>query len=257
MKTLKTVLVVFFLDVIACAALSAQESSFPRRSTKPVIALQDIENQTTASLGQKWDFLKRSGPAKDPISNGLREQLIMALQKDELLTVDTATQAAQGSMLKRGAPEGASLPLSSPQDTPKFVVSCSTTLSGDLVKIEVRLADSQTRKVIKTTTVEGRPEDVITSMPGDPRRQGQESLAEQAVRTAIRNAANWIRTNAFESVIVKAITTRVREEPSLQSATLTTVRQGMILQKVGDKGEWIHVRLDTGETGWVYREVVE
>ena len=51
--------------------------------------------------------------------------------------------------------------------------------------------------------------------------------------------------------------TRVKEGPSLQSATLTTVQRGTILHKVSQDGEWIRVRLDSGETGWVYSEVVD
>ena len=57
--------------------------------------------------------------------------------------------------------------------------------------------------------------------------------------------------------MVKAGATKVKESPSLQSATLATVRQGTVLKKVGQEGEWIQVRLENGEMGWVYRELVE
>ena len=84
-----------------------------------------------------------------------------------------------------------------------------------------------------------------------------DNVAEQTLRAAITKAATWIGVNTLESVMVKAGATKVKESPSLQSATLATVRQGTVLKKVGQEGEWIQVRLENGEMGWVYRELVE
>jgi uncharacterized protein YgiM (DUF1202 family) len=110
--------------------------------------------------------------------------------------------------------------------------------------------------------MEGRPEDLSEEIrarfpeEAPSAATGEESPAEKAVRAAIVKMATWIGENSLDSVIVKASMTRVKETPSLQSATLMTVRQGTRLQKIGTEGDWIRIRLASGELGWVYGEVV-
>lgn len=152
---------------------------------------------------------------------------------------------------------------SAPSETPRFVLSSSVTMTGDTVAIEVRLSDPETKKVISATTLEGRPDDLSEEIRARFRENplsaatGEESPAEKAMRAAIVKVASWIGENTRDSVMVKASMTRVKEAPSLQSATLLTVRQGTRLQKIGTAGEWIHIRLESGELGWVYREVLD
>ena len=230
------------------------------QSGKVSVTLQDFENQ--GGEAARWDFLKRGeGPSFDPISNGLMERLTKALEETDTLTV---AKTFRGPKVPGFPPDTASAP-GAPiaLEAPRFIVSCSATMNGDIVTIEVRLVDPQTKKLIKATTVEGRPEDLRQEISGllgarqgiDP--VGHESVAEQTLRTAITKAATWIGVNTLESVMVKAGATKVKEGPSLQSATLATVRQGTVLKKVGQEGEWIRVRLENGEMGWVYRELVE
>jgi len=227
---------------------------------KVPVTLQDFENQGGGSA--RWDFLKRGeGPASDPISNGLIERLTIALAKTDTITVPKTFRGPKvpGFPPDTAASPGAPLAL----EAPRFIVSCSATMNGDRVTIEVRLVDPHTKKLIKATTVEGRPEDLQQEISGllgarqgiDP--IGHESVAEQTLRAAITKAATWIGVNTLESVMVKAVATKVKEGPSLQSATLATVRQGTVLKKIGQEGEWIQVRLENGEMGWIYRELVE
>lgn len=227
---------------------------------KVPVALQDFTSQNSGSA--RWDFLRKvNGPSNDPISNGLMEQLTKALdQSDRLAVVESKTfrgPKVPGFPSDATPTPGSTMAL----DAPRFIVSCSATMNGDLVTIEVRLVDPQTKRLIKATTVEGRPEDLKQEIGGilGARQEtiGHESAAEQTLRTAITKAAAWIGANTLESVIVKAVTTKVKEGPSLQSATLATVRQGTVLTKVGQDGEWIRVRLESGDMGWVYRELVE
>jgi curli biogenesis system outer membrane secretion channel CsgG len=227
---------------------------------KVPVSLQDFENQGSGAA--RWDFLKKvEGPSSDPISNGLMERLTSALEKTETLTV---AKTFRGPKVPGFPPDPTAAP-GTPMtlEAPRFIVSCSATMNGDIVTIEVRLVDPHTKKLIKATTVEGRPEDLQQEISGLlGARQGihpvgHESVAEQTLRTAITKAATWIGVNTLESVMVKAGATKVKEGPSLQSATLATVRQGTVLKKVGQEGEWIRVRLDNGEMGWVYRELVE
>ena len=227
---------------------------------KVSVSLQDFENQ--GGEAARWDFLKKvEGPSSDPVSNGLMERLTSALEKTETLTV---AKTFRGPKVPGFPPDPASVPgTPTALEAPRFIVSCSATMNGDTVTIEVRLIDPHTKKLIKATTVEGRPEDIQQEISGllDARQGitpiGHDNVAEQTLRTAITKAATWIGVNTLESVMVKSGATKVKEGPSLQSATLATVRQGTVLKKVGQEGEWIRVRLDNGEMGWVYRELVE
>ena len=245
--------------LILTATLYMKGVAMGQAGKVPVI-LQDFENQGSGSA--HWDFLKRvEGPSSDPISNGLIDQLTIALEKTDTIAVAKTFRGPKvpGLPPDSGSSSGAPIAL----ETPRFIVSCSATMNGDMVTIEVRLVDPHTKKLIKATTVEGRPEDLrqeISGLLGV--RQGidtvsHDNVAEQTLRAAITKAATWIGVNTLESVMVKAGATKVKESPSLQSATLATVRQGTVLKKVGQEGEWIQVRLENGEMGWVYRELVE
>lgn len=229
---------------------------------KVPVTLQDFASQNSGAA--RWDFLRQvSGPSNDPISNGLIERLTKALDKTDHLAV-VEGQTFRGPKVPGFPPDTIATPGSTiALEAPRFIVSCSATMNGDQVTIEVRLIDPQTKRLIKATTVEGRPEDLNQEIGGIlGTRQGvsaigHESAAEQTLRTAIAKAAAWIGANTLESVIVKAVATKVKEGPSLQSATLATVRQGTVLKKVGQEGEWIRVRMESGDMGWVYRELVE
>ena len=232
------------------------------QADKVPVALRDFTSQNSGAA--RWDFLRQvNGPANDPITNGLMERLTKALDKtDHLAVVEGHT--FRGPKVPGFPPDTTATPGSTiALEAPRFIVSCSATMNGDLVTIEVRLIDPQTKRLIKATTVEGRPEDlsheiggILGTRPGIS-TIGHESAAEQTLRAAIAKAAAWIGANTLESVIVKAVTMKVKEGPSLQSATLATVRQGTVLTKVGQDGEWIRVRLESGNMGWVYRELVE
>ncbi|MGE0822540.1 MAG: SH3 domain-containing protein [Candidatus Binatia bacterium] len=262
MKLMSFVLLLCLTQGVSTLPVYAGSSNLPQ-ANKTTISLQSFATNNTSLLGSKWNFLRRpQGPSSDPISNGLIEQLQTALKEHQHLSVAAVSEEQKTAPLMRGLPPDPSVATSLPGESPRFLVSCSATMSGDLITIEVRLTDPKTKKLVKATTVEGRPEDLhqeIKGLLGESYTpiSGQESPAEKAVRAAILKAATWIGANALESVIVKTTMTRVKEEPRLQSATLATVQQGTILRKVGQEGEWVHIRLDSGKTGWVYSEVVE
>lgn len=264
MKTsLLTAALVFWSWTLA-APLCAQRVETTIPSKKTTIELQSFDNKNSAPLGTKWAFLKDpQGPLPDAISNGLIQQLSRTLQDRTHITVTGLGREISTGTTLRGLPTTASGSTPVPGETPRFVVSCSATMTGDIVTIEVRLTDPQTKKLISATKVEGRPEDLSHEIRTRVRDEtagtstGSESPAEKAVRAAILKAAAWIGGKTLDAVIVKASMTRIKETPSLQSSTLITVRQGTQLQKIGAEGEWIRVQLDSGELGWVYKEVVE
>ncbi len=255
-------LVVHFL--LAPLVVFAQDASTAIPSRKTTIELQSFDNKNTAPLGAKWEFLKDpDGPLTDAVSNGLLQQLSRTLQDRTQITVTGLGREARAGTVMRGVP-GANVSATLPaSETPRFVVSCSATMSGDTVTIEVRLTDPQTKKLISATKVEGRPEDLNQEIRERFRDgavgsvSGGESPAEKAVRAAIMKAVAWIGQSTLDAVVVKASMTRVKEAPSLQSPTLITVRQGTRMQKIGTEGQWLRIRLESGEVGWVYREVVD
>jgi TolB-like protein len=242
----------------------AQEASTTSPAKKTTIEIQSFETKNPSRLGTKWAFLKDPhGPLPDAISNGLIQQLSRTLQDRSPIAVTGLGGETSEEKLVRGLPPVTSGNTSASEETPRFVVSCSATITGDTVTIEVRLTDPQTKQLISATKVEGTPEDLNQEIRSRFRDKSSsaatrpESPAEKAVRAAIIKAATWISGKTIDAVIVKSSMTRIKEAPSLQSSTLITVRQGTRLQKLGSEGEWIHVRIDSGELGWVYSEVVE
>lgn len=241
-------------------AVFAQGMSTAVPPSSTTVVLESFENKNASPLGTKWAFLKdQHGPLPDAVSNGLIRHLSRALQERQQITVTGLGQETRPGTIQRGLPSGTPEETPSSGETPRFVVSCSATMTGDKVTIEVRLIDPQTKRLISATKVEGRPEDLNEEIRG--RFAGTaiaaESPAEKAVRAAITKAATWIGENTVDAVVVKASMTKIKEIPSLQGPTLVTVRQGTRLRKVGAEGEWIRVRLDGGEMGWVYSEVIE
>lgn len=49
----------------------------------------------------------------------------------------------------------------------------------------------------------------------------------------------------------------IRKEPSLQSRVVVTVNAGTELEKVAEVGKWINIKLDSGQTGFVYASLVK
>ncbi|MGB9699869.1 MAG: SH3 domain-containing protein [Thermodesulfobacteriota bacterium] len=49
----------------------------------------------------------------------------------------------------------------------------------------------------------------------------------------------------------------VRSEPDLKSKILTTLKKGTKVEKIGQTGDWVHVKLLSGKTGWIFHELVK
>lgn len=214
-------------------------------------------NKLTPLSAVSWESQPPVLPRNDPL-----QELSSTLPDRRHFIAPRVGQKGQVGPISRGLIPSTPEEMPSVRETPRFVVSSSVTMTGDSVSIEVRLTDPHTKKLISATTLEGRPEDLSAEIRARFRERtlnagtGAESSAEKAVREAIVKLATWIGEDTPDSVIVKALMTRVKEIPSLQSATLMTVRQGTRLQKIGTEGEWIRIRLASGELGWVYGEVV-
>lgn len=49
----------------------------------------------------------------------------------------------------------------------------------------------------------------------------------------------------------------VRSEPDLKSKIITTLKKGTKIEKIGQTGDWVHVKLPSGKTGWIFHELVK
>lgn len=256
MKCTGTILLVLLSVILSFSLLSAGDGNPEGRSGKVKITLMEVENKSGPNLGSEWNFLKRDkGPySSNPLGSGLGERLAEALMQTERFDV-------MDRMVLR-APV-------SPGAGPHFLVFTDFTLHEDHVTVEVRLADPRTMKLIKAKVVEGRPEDLSRLHPA---AASEENPAEKAVQAAIIKAVKWIEENTLveanpprrpewvptvPTVVVKASAANIKEGPSIQSATLITVRQGTMLEKVGEEGSWVKVKLESGEMGWIYGDLVE
>jgi hypothetical protein len=49
----------------------------------------------------------------------------------------------------------------------------------------------------------------------------------------------------------------VRPEPSTKEAPIAKLQAADVIEKVGQQGNWIKIRLDDGSEGWVYKTMLE
>lgn len=64
-------------------------------------------------------------------------------------------------------------------------------------------------------------------------------------------------TEAAEELFVIPSSLRLRAEPSLRSAILTTLERGERLEEVSAEGSWVQVRRQDGTVGWAERSYLE
>ncbi|MBE3039234.1 MAG: SH3 domain-containing protein [Chloroflexi bacterium] len=63
-------------------------------------------------------------------------------------------------------------------------------------------------------------------------------------------------TVAAQTVTVTAAIANLRSQPNTASSIVTPVSKGMVLQVIGQVGDWFHVKTETGAEGFVYKELV-
>lgn len=249
----RTGILLLCLQLVSLSFSQAVKAEAPTQVSKPPLIVRNFENKNGPRVDSQWNFLRQpEGPSNDPISNGVIRRLEQALIGTGQFNVSSHKAAPEPKPVYRGLaqekPSTTDVPLAK---TLPFIVRGDVSFSDDHITIVVRLVDPQTNKVIKATTVEGRPEDIsrLTALSGSPE--------ERAVQVAIDKAVASIQGALLQWVVVKVFIMKVRQEPSVQSVPLATVRQGERLQKIEEDGEWVRVQLQNGETGWVPFELVE
>jgi len=49
----------------------------------------------------------------------------------------------------------------------------------------------------------------------------------------------------------------IRIEPNNHSKIVAKARKGVTFKKIGESGKWIHVKMGSGDTGWVFKDLVK
>ena len=49
----------------------------------------------------------------------------------------------------------------------------------------------------------------------------------------------------------------IRIEPNNHCKILAIAAKGVTFEKIGQSGNWVHVKLASGDTGWVFKDVVK
>jgi uncharacterized protein YgiM (DUF1202 family) len=60
-----------------------------------------------------------------------------------------------------------------------------------------------------------------------------------------------------ETLVVKIRTTNLRKQPKFYAQTLTVLKTGERLEKLGSQNGWIRVKTSLGLTGWIHSSAVE
>lgn len=49
----------------------------------------------------------------------------------------------------------------------------------------------------------------------------------------------------------------IRSEPNMDCKILAIAKKGQRLEKIGESGNWFNIKLASGETGWVFKDLVK
>lgn len=49
----------------------------------------------------------------------------------------------------------------------------------------------------------------------------------------------------------------IRSEPNMNCKILAIVKKGERLEKIGESGNWFNIKLASGESGWVFKDLVK
>ncbi|MDH4265552.1 MAG: SH3 domain-containing protein [Deltaproteobacteria bacterium] len=60
-----------------------------------------------------------------------------------------------------------------------------------------------------------------------------------------------------EIYVITLKNSNVRAEPDLKSKVITTLKKGTKVEKIGQSGNWANVKLPSGETGYIFHELVK
>ena len=78
--------------------------------------------------------------------------------------------------------------------------------------------------------------------------------------TDFENDTGWIEaslTRTGDTVIVKSQKSiNLRSEPKTDSSIVVSVDRGVVLKKIGMQGQWIHVRHNSGVSGWIHQNLI-
>jgi SH3-like domain-containing protein len=78
--------------------------------------------------------------------------------------------------------------------------------------------------------------------------------------TDFENDTGWIEaslTRICDTVIVKSQKSiNLRSEPNTGSSIVVNIDRGVVLNKIGMQDQWIHVRHNSGVSGWIFQNLI-
>lgn len=106
--------------------------------------------------------------------------------------------------------------------------------------------------------------EVLTNERPDSDRDLQRT--ERAIQQAIANAGSQLGHPSVRSpevkaedvkptVIITAAVVNVRNRPGMGYEAISQAKKDEVFELIGEQGEWLHVQLTNGRTGWVHRNI--
>ncbi len=105
------------------------------------------------------------------------------------------------------------------------------------------------KKVI-APTVEPLVKNLVTSFP-------LTVTTQQANPSGDKQADEPKMSSTPATLLVILKTANVRSEPTTKAKTISTLKAGQRVSKIGESGSWLNIQLSSGECGWVSRTLVK
>jgi uncharacterized protein YgiM (DUF1202 family) len=98
---------------------------------------------------------------------------------------------------------------------------------------------------------------VLTSGCGDFFKsvKGAFSSSKSADSSKVTDTPKATKNSATHLVTVKEC--NIRSEPNANCKILAIAAKGVTFEKIGQSGSWFHVKLASGDTGWVFKDLVK
>ncbi len=217
----------FFL----CAIVLFGCASAPQKTTiqlnpepgKLSLGQQDLDNAYNAAVSTGLDLGYR-------VSSSSREQRIVTLNR--LRSTDLVSETMVVGVEGKGPAAEVSIVYESPK--PQADTSVKEFTDRFLAKLKVRPS----------------MQPVAPAPSAPPSKPG-------AVRVEPMEPGPTAVEQPGETRLILLKNSNIRTEPSTKSKVIVTLKKGERVVKIEESGNWVNVRLPSGETGWVFKPLVK
>ena len=92
-----------------------------------------------------------------------------------------------------------------------------------------------------SVTKEGQPPVTVAPAPAGPQKE-------------VKPTSPPVPTEIY---VITLKNSHVRAEPDLKGKIITTLKKGTKVEKIGQTRDWVNVKLSSGETGYIFHELVK